>query len=32
MKKDIFKSVTLPNGVALKNRIMMAPMTTCSGF
>ena len=32
MKKDIFKSVTLPNGVVLKNRIMMAPMTTCSGF
>ncbi|OCG58831.1 flavocytochrome c [Gilliamella sp. Nev3-1] len=27
-----FKSLTLPNGVELKNRIMMAPMTTCSGF
>ncbi|OCG26574.1 flavocytochrome c [Gilliamella sp. wkB108] len=30
--KNIFKSLTLPNGVELKNRIMMAPMTTCSGF
>ncbi|MWN31091.1 MULTISPECIES: flavocytochrome c [unclassified Gilliamella] len=29
---NIFKSLTLPNGVELKNRIMMAPMTTCSGF
>lgn len=33
MKKEIiFKPFTLPNGVELKNRIMMAPMTTCSGF
>ncbi|OCG17994.1 flavocytochrome c [Gilliamella sp. App6-5] len=30
--ENIFKSLTLPNGVELKNRIMMAPMTTCSGF
>ena len=30
--EDIFKPVILPNGVSLKNRIMMAPMTTCSGF
>lgn len=30
--EDIFKPVILPNGVFLKNRIMMAPMTTCSGF
>jgi fumarate reductase flavoprotein subunit len=30
--KDIFSAFTLPNGVELKNRIMMAPMTTCSGF
>lgn len=33
MKNEgIFKPVILPNGVSLKNRIMMAPMTTCSGF
>jgi fumarate reductase flavoprotein subunit len=24
--------VTLPNGIELKNRIVMAPMTTCTGF
>ena len=30
--KDIFNPVLLPNGITLKNRIMMAPMTTCSGF
>ncbi|MWN05295.1 flavocytochrome c [Gilliamella sp. Pas-s95] len=30
--ENIFKPLTLPNGVELKNRIMMAPMTTCSGF
>ncbi|MWP48764.1 MULTISPECIES: flavocytochrome c [unclassified Gilliamella] len=30
--ENIFKSLTLPNGAELKNRIMMAPMTTCSGF
>ncbi|OCG36201.1 flavocytochrome c [Gilliamella sp. Gris1-4] len=33
MKNEhIFSPITLPNGVELKNRIMMAPMTTCSGF
>ena len=33
MRNDnIFKPLALPNGVELKNRIMMAPMTTCSGF
>lgn len=33
MKNEIMlKPLTLPNGVELKNRIMMAPMTTCSGF
>ena len=30
--KNIFNQVLLPNGITLKNRIMMAPMTTCSGF
>ena len=30
--KNIFNPVLLPNGITLKNRIMMAPMTTCSGF
>ncbi|RLM26564.1 flavocytochrome c [Brenneria alni] len=29
---DLLKSFTLPNGVTLKNRVLMAPMTTCSGF
>ncbi|PWC22354.1 flavocytochrome c [Brenneria roseae subsp. roseae] len=28
----LLKSFTLPNGVTLKNRVFMAPMTTCSGF
>ncbi|OCG02842.1 flavocytochrome c [Gilliamella sp. wkB112] len=28
----VFKPLTLPNGIELKNRLMMAPMTTCSGF
>ncbi|RBP59904.1 hypothetical protein DES54_13535 [Brenneria salicis ATCC 15712 = DSM 30166] len=28
----LLKSFTLPNGVTLKNRVLMAPMTTCSGF
>lgn len=34
MKKQInvFESFTLPNGVTLKNRLLMAPMTTCTGF
>ena len=31
-KKNAFQPLTLPNGVELKNRIIMAPMTTCSGF
>ncbi|WP_334327935.1 flavocytochrome c [Gilliamella apicola] len=31
-KKNAFEPFTLPNGVELKNRIIMAPMTTCSGF
>ena len=30
--KNIFNPILLPNGITLKNRIMMAPMTTCSGF
>lgn len=30
--KELFEPLMLPNGVELKNRIMMAPMTTCSGF
>ncbi|OCL28844.1 flavocytochrome c [Gilliamella sp. wkB171] len=30
--ENTFKPFILPNGVELKNRIMMAPMTTCSGF
>lgn len=29
---ELLKSFTLPNGVMLKNRVLMAPMTTCSGF
>ncbi|MCV9877603.1 flavocytochrome c [Brenneria izbisi] len=29
---ELLKSFTLPNGVTLKNRVLMAPMTTCSGF
>lgn len=28
----ILSPYTLPNGVELKNRIVMAPMTTCSGY
>ncbi|OCG08084.1 flavocytochrome c [Gilliamella sp. wkB178] len=27
----IFRPLKLPNGIELKNRLMMAPMTTCSG-
>ncbi|PWC16359.1 flavocytochrome c [Brenneria corticis] len=30
--QDLLNSFTLPNGIALKNRVVMAPMTTCSGF
>lgn len=29
---DLFAAFTLPNGATLKNRVLMAPMTTCSGF
>ena len=28
----LLKPLTLPNGAVLKNRLLMAPMTTCSGF
>ena len=28
----LFSPLTLPNGVVLKNRLMMAPMTTCCSF
>lgn len=30
--QKLFSPITLPNGVTLKNRVLMAPMTTCSGF
>lgn len=28
----ILNPLTLPNGAVLKNRLVMAPMTTCTGF
>lgn len=28
----VLSSCTLPNGTELKNRLFMAPMTTCSGY
>lgn len=28
----ILNPLTLPNGAVLKNRLLMAPMTTCTGF
>ncbi|QKJ86233.1 Fumarate reductase flavoprotein subunit [Paramixta manurensis] len=28
----ILRPLTLPNGAVLKNRLIMAPMTTCTGF
>lgn len=28
----IFRPFTLPNGTELKNRLLMAPMTTCTGY
>ncbi|MFI3310055.1 flavocytochrome c [Ewingella allii] len=28
----LLSPITLPNGTALKNRFLMAPMTTCTGF
>jgi flavocytochrome c len=31
-KNDILSPFTLPNGIQLKNRILMAPMTTCTGY
>jgi 2,4-dienoyl-CoA reductase-like NADH-dependent reductase (Old Yellow Enzyme family) len=31
-KNDILSPFTLPNGTQLKNRILMAPMTTCTGY
>ena len=32
MTEKLLSSFTLPNGTELKNRIMMAPMTTCTGY
>ncbi|MDD2343718.1 MAG: flavocytochrome c [Tolumonas sp.] len=29
---EILSPFTLPNGIQLKNRILMAPMTTCTGY
>ncbi|SLM61714.1 MULTISPECIES: flavocytochrome c [Dickeya] len=29
---QVFSPFILPNGVELKNRLLMAPMTTCTGF
>lgn len=31
-KSLIFSPFTLPNGIELKNRLLMAPMTTCTGY
>lgn len=31
-KERMFSPFTLPNGTALKNRLLMAPMTTCTGY
>ena len=31
-KNDILSPFTLPNGTQLKNRLLMAPMTTCTGY
>lgn len=28
----ILRPFTLPNGTELKNRLLMAPMTTCTGY
>ncbi|QCT19712.1 flavocytochrome c [Jejubacter calystegiae] len=30
--REIFSPFTLPNGTELKNRLVMAPMTTCTGY
>ncbi|MFB1115155.1 flavocytochrome c [Dickeya dadantii] len=32
VNNQVLSPFTLPNGVELKNRLMMAPMTTCTGF
>ncbi|WP_038907018.1 flavocytochrome c [Dickeya oryzae] len=32
VNNQVFRPFTLPNGVELKNRLLMAPMTTCTGF
>ncbi|MBI0547541.1 flavocytochrome c, partial [Dickeya dianthicola] len=32
MNHQVLSPFTLPNGVELKNRLLMAPMTTCTGF
>ncbi|WP_038903288.1 flavocytochrome c [Dickeya zeae] len=32
VNNQVFSPFTLPNGVELKNRLLMAPMTTCTGF
>lgn len=32
MPKDIFDTLVLPSGVSLKNRVLMAPMTTQSAY
>ena len=32
MTDKLLSSFTLPNGTELKNRVMMAPMTTCTGY
>jgi 2,4-dienoyl-CoA reductase-like NADH-dependent reductase (Old Yellow Enzyme family) len=29
---QLLSPFTLPNGTVLKNRVLMAPMTTCTGF
>ncbi|NIF23172.1 flavocytochrome c [Candidatus Pantoea multigeneris] len=31
-RTPILNPLTLPNGAVLKNRLLMAPMTTCTGF
>jgi fumarate reductase flavoprotein subunit len=31
-KERMLSPFTLPNGTALKNRLLMAPMTTCTGY
>ncbi|MGE9656986.1 flavocytochrome c [Snodgrassella alvi] len=32
LSSPLFNPLTLPNGAVLKNRLVMAPMTTCCGF